>query len=197
MSATIYELFIQGLAILLTGIAVKMLDDYLDEPEGWIECLERGVPAYGMLFLALGVGLAPSTSLSLFLASYALGMIHEPDRQLPLGLQAYQENILVLTVGFIILGWKEILSSLSILLAVQLIDDTLDQKLDTSMGHPNIRNHLGVVETVLLSMISLLIAAYLHPSKTFLVIITTVILICSKKHLDKRVHRRELSANGN
>lgn len=122
------------LALTLTGLAIKFMDDHLDQEldaasgvKNWALWLGPGVMPYALLFLSLATAVRPALSLPLFLAAYALGMIRTPLALNPSGLAAIWETALVFLLGVFLFGWRPVLWAFSFLGAVQIADDLLDQ----------------------------------------------------------------------
>lgn len=120
-------------AVLLTGAAVKLADDvldrHLDACRGRItsyNLLQEGSTTYALAFLAVAAALDPPRATSLFAAAYAVGMVGTAGERLPSGLKGYQESLLLLGGLGLWWGWQEIVSSLAVVGAWQLIDDMLD-----------------------------------------------------------------------
>ena len=83
MFGEIFDFFIKGLTICLTGIVIKLMDDYLDQEIDKIEgkhtlavILDKALLPYTLLFMVLCMAVHPMLAGSLFLASYIIGMGH-------------------------------------------------------------------------------------------------------------------------
>ncbi|MGM0470741.1 MAG: hypothetical protein ACQEQI_00430 [Bacillota bacterium] len=134
------------LAIFLTGISIKLMDDYLDQEVDKLDNKEtvalkweRAVLPYGLLALSLATALHRDWALSLFWASYILGMGYDPTRKLPTQLAAYQESLILLGLGVYLLPVPELISALLIIALVQLVDDLIDYR----YSGENLRNNLA------------------------------------------------------
>ncbi|MGI6037616.1 MAG: hypothetical protein ACOYD6_05250 [Limnochordia bacterium] len=158
MSGAIFSYF---LSIVATGTAIKLMDDYLDEPTN-----TDGQVIYALLALSVGASLNPEAALSLFLAAYASGMISDLGRPLPLGLKGWQESLLVLSWGCYRFGWVQQLGALAIIMGIQLYDDLADYPWDRIQGYPNFVTLWGYNEVILSLAILLLTAATIDPQKT-------------------------------
>lgn len=135
-----------GVALALVALAVKVMDDLLDEPEGSVD--GRGLEdrsghfravwstPYVALGLALACGLAPGVAVSIFLSCYALGMAPSPIDRLPSGVVAWLESLACVLLGVLLTGPSEMLGSLLVVAAAQVIDDWHDLEQDRKSGLP-------------------------------------------------------------
>src|SRR5690606_29875589 len=85
-------------AVAAAGVAIKLMDDYLDQELDALlgrrtlaAAVGPGAVAYAMAALALAMLLDGPAAGSLFLAAYAVGMAHDPAGRLPTGLAGWQE----------------------------------------------------------------------------------------------------------
>src|SRR5690606_2607458 len=114
----------------------------------------EGTLAYALLLFALAALADARASCALFLGAYAAGMAGDFDRQLPSGLYGYQEAAAALVAGLLFLPWPWALWGLSVMVAVQAVDDLEDLAPDHASGNPNLARRLGVVETQLLGVLT-------------------------------------------
>lgn len=135
MSVRISEVLVDLLAIALVGLAIKFMDDCLDQEldsaagaRNWACWLGRGLVPYAMLCLGLAAGMRPALSVPLFLAAYALGMVNAPLTLNPSGFLAAWESLTVLLLGLVLFGWRAILWASCLILAIQMGDDFLDSR---------------------------------------------------------------------
>lgn len=156
------DAILQLLAVVCTGISVKLTDDYLDEASDSIigkfnfaNCIGKGTPIYGLVSLALGASLSTNISLSLFFACYIIGMCHDLHSHYPLGLNGLQESLIVLLISCCLLGMKLMFFAIFFVFAVQLIDDLIDIIADQQVGMKNYACSLGSIECLLLTLICL------------------------------------------
>jgi len=150
-------------SVILSAIAIKLADDYLDQDmdkseKNFATVLGKGSMLYGMVSMALAASLNTPISISLFLASYIIGMFHDLKSHFPSRLNGFQESILIFIVGVFLLGWKMILFSIFFVISIQLIDDYIDDSRDELIGHRNWAHRLGRVECFLLFLLTLLIS---------------------------------------
>lgn len=175
---------------MLTGGVIKLMDDFLDlrydvfegEPSLAVR-LGEGTLAYCLLLFALAVLIDAETSCALLIGAYAVGMAGELERQLPSGLYGYQEAGVALAAGLILLPWPTALWGVSAMLAVQAVDDLLDLAPDRASGNPNLARRFGIVETQLLGLFALLVAAAMRPVATAIVFVAVPILIWATQAL--------------
>lgn len=177
----IFDLF-NIIAVIFCAIAIKMADDFLDYDldkasgnQNLGEILGPGLSIYAMLFLSLSVYINPPLCLSLFLASYCIGMFHDLKQRFPSGLTGLQESIVVNFIGFWLCGWRYMIFSIMFALAIQLIDDCIDAKKDTYCGYRNLAHRFGIIECCIFAVISLLLAWLVGKSLFFSVLISILI----------------------
>lgn len=178
------------LAVLFTGISIKLMDDYLDQILDRLENKKtlalrwgRATLPYALLSFSLAAAFNYSWAVSLFWASYILGMGYDLTDELPTGLKAYQESLLLLLIGVYILSIKNFLSSLFIMTGIQLIDDLIDLKYDEQIYRNNSVHLLGKRQVSLLLIAVLSIGGYLNLKKTLTVLMITpcVVLLLEDK----------------
>ncbi|WP_027340260.1 hypothetical protein [Halonatronum saccharophilum] len=171
--------------IFLTGLVIKLMDDYLDQEidrlngrKTLVLRLERGILPYVLILMTFSSLIDPYLTVSLFWASYIIGMGMDMDgNKLPTGLKAYQEVIVMLGLGFIALDKEEFIFSLAIMLFIQLLDDYIDYYLEEFINRDNFINYLGKGGTVLLSFLSLVISLGISWERSVIVIFATPIVV--------------------
>lgn len=176
MSGVAFEWGKNLLVVMGTGLSVKLMDDFLDEERdgiagirNWAQLLGRSIMAYSLLALAVATALNPAWAVSLFLASYAVGMAHEHGERLPSGLKSYQEAMLALAAGWFLFGPTEMVTSLVLVIFLQAVDDLRDWRQDRELGRQSLVTSLGPVEAVLLAGIMLVLSGSLDLPKTLVV----------------------------
>ncbi len=120
-------------ATLLVGIAVRLLDDYIDRQQdellgratSWHYLQGAGL-IYAMVALSLGIRLAPTWGAALFFAAYGIGMASDPNSMLPSHLSGGLEFLLASLLAIAVGGWSLALAALSLMLGIDIIDDCLD-----------------------------------------------------------------------
>ncbi len=175
-----------GLAVVLCAAAVKLFDDWLDQDRdqaankaNWVTVLGPGTTIYAALLLAIAAALHASVSLSLFFASYGIGMFHDFGRLLPSRLRGWQESVLVWGLGSVIFGWQIMLFSMLFIAGVQLFDDCLDLAADRRSGQRNLAGRFGLIECLLAGLLFMLSACWLSADLFPPVMAgTTVFYIC-------------------
>ncbi len=155
-----------GLAVFLTALTVKALDDLIDEPEGllWMSDVTR-VFAYSLLFLVAAAGVAPGATVSLFLCAYALGMAPTPGERLPSGLPSWAESLGAVLFAALVTGPLETAGSLLLLAGIQVVDDLWDVERDRSAGTANIALAVGRRAAAALAVLFFAGALLLSPPK--------------------------------
>jgi hypothetical protein len=177
--AAVPRILLRATAIFLAGIVIKITDDFLDDFTGsdlavrrsLAQKLGRGVAAYGLLLFAVAVSLDAVSACTLFFAAYAVGMFKDPNLILPTCFPAWIESLLVTTGGILLWGWQPMVSSLTVMLAVQLIDDCLDQNLDWQEQRNNLVHRWGKVEVFIMAVIATAISLQIDWGKTILVLV--------------------------
>lgn len=172
-----------GAAIICSGLAVKLMDDFLDLqydsqagiPSPAVRLGEATLP-YGLILLAIGAAFHAPIALSLFFAAYAIGMVQDLRRPLPSGLTGWQESLLVLGLGALLLGPVNQIWGLAIMVFVQAIDDTIDYHVDQMSGNPNLLRRFGWVEVNGVAFGCFVLAAWLYPIETALTIVAVAVL---------------------
>lgn len=124
---------------------------------------------YSLLIFSIAASLYLSWAVTLFLASYAVGMANDPGRRLPSSMTAIQESTLAMAIGVFFFGWLEMITSLLLILVVQIVDDLMDERADLREGRWNIVRGYGRVETITLASSMLLFTLALAPLKAICV----------------------------
>jgi hypothetical protein len=173
-----------GLAVFLTALAVKALDDLLDEPERYGGEAGRAVgpggpwlAVYIAAALALAVGLAPGASLSLFLMAYAVGMLPSLGERLPSGLPSWAESLAALAVALLVAGPLETLGSLLVIAGAQAFDDYRDAGEDRAAGRASLAAALGGRGALAVAILLGLGALVVAPAKALSGAAVTVALV--------------------
>ncbi len=186
MSGAIFDLPLPdllrcALACFFTGTAIKLMDDYLDAPcdkmmgkKTWAAELEAAALPYALAALSLGVAAQPAWSITIFWASYALGMRGDLSRPLNLGLTGWQEALILALIAWLVFGWQESLTSWAAMFALQAVDDLIDQRQDRLTGAVNWALRWGSVETALACALAVTLLIYLHPLKLVLVFLISL-----------------------
>ncbi|MGI6559243.1 MAG: hypothetical protein ACOX20_10030 [Limnochordia bacterium] len=170
MSSATSSVLARYFSILLAGLAIKIMDDCLDEPmEDLAVYCRRGAIAYGLLALAIAAAIEWETACSLFFAAYILGMAGDEIRPLASRLRGWEESLIVLGIGLASVGWKALLAAMSTMAAVQLYDDLADLAKDARWGRANLVRRWGYTECLLLLAISMAIGALLNPLQALFV----------------------------
>ncbi len=145
------------------------MDDHLDSDfdqllgkVNWSTRLGKGTTAYALYAFAFSVLLDPEIGVCLLTAAYAVGMVGE-TRRLPTRLPGYLEGALLWLTSAWRFGLKTAWAALGIMIAVQLIDDLLDQAQDQWLMSPNWTTKLGIIGTLLVSVTLLAVLHFLDP----------------------------------
>lgn len=189
MSGEIFDILKDILAVALTGTAIKMMDDFLDqevdrlqEKETLVQTLDSATLPYSLIILMAAMALNTPLAGSLFLASYVIGMgkdnLVDSFRLLPSGIPSCMEMLLGLLLGILFWGFQEMASSLAAILTIQFFDDLYDYQLQQERNLSNWVQRIGKVETTLISLICFLIALILDLNKLLMVLAVTPLIIC-------------------
>lgn len=139
-------------AILLTSIIVKWLDDAIDEESG-----NKGIQNYAAYALA-GILLAAALDLEitfvLFMACYSVGMFGSGKTMLPSGLPNWLESGIALTIVVVVAGFTTAIWAVAIIVAIQAFDDILDYNYDSQHNQPNWIFQLGIERTLIIFFFS-------------------------------------------
>ncbi|PRX24074.1 hypothetical protein BX659_12537 [Orenia metallireducens] len=169
--------------IFLTGLVIKLMDDYLDQEldrmngrQTLAMRLDRGTLPYALILLTFAVLIDYQLAIALFWSSYIVGMGMDTNR-LPTGLKSYQEVMIMVVFGFLVLDYNLFLFSISIITFVQLSDDYIDYYLEEYINRDNFINYLGKVGTILLATIALVISLTIDWQMSILVALIANIVV--------------------
>lgn len=176
--AFLIEITVLALALTLTGASIKLMDDTMDaeldrerNQPNWSASLGPAAVPYALFLLVVGTALAPRESAAIFLATYGVGMAGEFRRRMPTGLKGYEESLVALLAGVVLLGPRLMLWAASLMLSAQLADDLLDLKEDRDAGFSNLAAALGSWESGLAAAGLWLVSLLLEPVKTVVAVI--------------------------
>jgi 1,4-dihydroxy-2-naphthoate octaprenyltransferase len=149
-------------SMVLMGAAVKLMDDYLDSEydicrgERTIAVkIGRATLPYALVCALISSYFNVSIAVSIFLASYALGMLTNAREKLPTKVPAYMEIVISLLVLWAMVGWRTGLWALSFMALIDWLDDVIDMTRDQRTGQRNLALKIGLVETTLLILIAM------------------------------------------
>ncbi|MGI6485261.1 MAG: hypothetical protein ACOX15_02765 [Tepidanaerobacteraceae bacterium] len=180
MSSIIFDIYFfkNVLSIFFTGCVIKIMDDYVDQDYdaligkyNIVKLMGYGAVLYGLLFFSVACALNVSIAVSLFLASFAIGMVGVLCVKMPSGFFGYIESIAVLIIGIILVGSKAMISAVFVMASIQLLDDYIDLQCDMS-SKKNLAFILGKMECIILAIILFLIAFYFEPEKSIIIIVS-------------------------
>ncbi|MFW5991758.1 MAG: hypothetical protein ACOCQN_01030 [Halanaerobiaceae bacterium] len=165
--------------ILLTGIVIKLMDDFLDyNIDEWNSTvyLERAVLPYSLVLFFIALFFNFEESVGLFAASYCLGMNTNKKTRLPSGLLAWQEGLLIIIISICITDLYNVIYSLILILTIQLIDDLIDYQTDRYKNQGNYVLKFGRINIILVIIILVLISLCYFTIK-FITVFTAVLII--------------------
>ncbi|NLJ86419.1 MAG: hypothetical protein GX322_08260 [Firmicutes bacterium] len=174
------------LACFFTGLAIKIMDDYLDTAfestlgVTWAIQLKEAALPYALLFFSLGCLAEQQWSITLFWASYAVGMRGDLRRPLALGLTGWQETFALGVILSLVWDCQNVFTSWAAIFSLQGIDDLVDRKIDKLVGSDNWALRWGVVETSMMVIIVLTLLAYLDIAKLILVFLSSFLVIATQ-----------------
>ena len=136
MATPLLVWFLWLVALFLTGLAIRLLDDALDQAED----REAGVPnlagrlgggavAYGLAALALGALILPGVAPAALLAAYAVGMAGSLAERLPTRVPAWVETAGVTVLLFLLTPPLVAVWALTLMGALQAADRYLEGRL--------------------------------------------------------------------
>ncbi len=167
------SLFVEWFGIVLAGLVIKLMDDWLDVE--FDQCIGRHTLAirlgraclpYSLLGFGLALALAPDVALTLFLASYAIGMGHDLRERMPTKLPGWVESLAAVSFSVWATDLRLTVWALFVMATIQLLDDLMDLQNDRRSGQNNLANRFGFVEVTLMMFICLLASILLSPLKT-------------------------------
>lgn len=156
--------------VLLTGVAIKLLDDLLDDEPGYGDLTPAGRAVYALAALALAMALDAKLGLCLFAAAYGLGMLAEPQHRLTTGLPAWLETVVAIGAAALLASPALALQAVLSLGAVQLLDDLIDYDSDASLPRRNWARRLGRGEAIMIGLIALVLATIPGPAVPLLTV---------------------------
>lgn len=199
MWLTIFNTFAlkKFMSILLAGIVVKIMDDYMDREfdelvnnDNTTKILGLGMMPYAIFIFSLGCIFNPTAAISLFFASFATGMAGNFNAKMPSGLYGYQEALMAIVLGLILFGAVEMFSSLLLIAAIQLWDDYVDYNKDI-YSTKNWAYIIGKNESLLLGIIFFISSLYLDYIKALSGIISVWAIVYIIKLWFNNYHKPE------
>ena len=180
MSFITSRLVLDSFAIILTGISIKLLDDFVDYSidhslgmSSLVDILGLGSPIYALLFAVFACSINLQLSAPLILSAYSIGMLKDPSQMLFLGLTAWMESVIVIFVCWIFFGLSATLVSILLMITVEFVDDIIDYSYEMKGTTTNLVNVIGKTQLLLLS-IATVIGAFIINSRT-----TILVSICA------------------
>lgn len=149
------------ISIALTAVAVKWLDDFIDD-EPYIESFRAG-PAYGMLAVLLAAALDFPLTFTLFAACYIVGMFNSLTLKLPSGLPSWAEALLIFGASALLSGLWTALWAVTVIISVQILDDMLDLGDDRNHNRTNTAAQLGIERTGLIFLFCFYLSLVIEP----------------------------------
>lgn len=189
-----FDTLTAGAAVWFCCLAVKLIDDFLDKETdagcgrlNWAVRLGPGAMVYAVLALALAACINAPLSLSLFFASYAIGMYNDLGAVLPSRLTGWQESLLVLVLAVLLVNFHTVFFALLFVAAVQFFDDFIDMRSDRLCGQRNLACRLGPIACLICGLI-LLSAAWRLDENLFIPVFSgTAIFYFMALHLAGRM----------
>lgn len=154
-----------GLAVFLSALAVKLLDDLIDSGPREADIGPRGAaPAvYAAVLLVAAAALAPATTVALFFGAYAVGMLAAPAERQPSGLRGWVESGAAVLLSGAAVGPMLAAGALLIMLAIQAADDLVDLAEDRQRGRVSLAVALGRPGATAVAAVGGGLAVALHP----------------------------------
>ena len=178
MSSEVISIIIKIAAILVTAVVVKTIDDVLDLENPYespfAAFFQRGTLPYMIAIFSLALVLHFETAFTLFWASYTIGMVRAPLQMLPTGVTGAVEIVIGILILIVVSGCSSTIWGLTVILAVQCMDDLLDQEVDNKRKGTNIALTIGQGECFLLFIIALYTAVTLQPLESTAAFVTAL-----------------------
>ncbi|MFW6281697.1 MAG: hypothetical protein ACOC1O_02730 [bacterium] len=191
-------MFKRLIGILIMGIVIKIMDDSLDRDLDkmtgqWniTSILNRSITPYCILMVIISLYFNFEECISIYMTSYILGMINDCREKLPSKLFAWQECIIIFFLSISITSFINMISTIFIIILIQIIDDYIDLKKDTYPQTNNIIIKLGCVNTILLFIIILFLSLVYFPIKLYYFIIADFFIYLIFFYLEK-INRNDL-----
>lgn len=200
MSAVTFDTLIVWLrspaSIVAAGVAVKLMDDYLDAAGDrrtrtvrWAARIGAGTLPYSLFALTVALLLDTKVAAALFLGAYAIGMAHDLGRTMPTGLKGWQESVVAAIAAVLGTGWTLAATAFAAMIFVQCLDDMEDTEEDLVRGQHNFVHALGSVETALLAVASFIVAVSFAPQLTLAIVVSVAVI-------EGLFHRTTVAATG-
>lgn len=146
--------------ITLIGFVIKMMDDFLDQEIDILQgdlnltsILKKGILPYSLVIMIFALHLNFIESVSYFSASYLLGMASTAGDKLPSRLKGWQEGLILITIAIYLTDLREIITSIILILILQLIDDYIDYKKEIYIKKDNLINKLGYINVLIIFIV--------------------------------------------
>ena len=171
------------LGLLIIGIVIKLMDDFLDkeidkilEKNNYTILIGNSIFPYCLLLMILALYFNFEESITYFTASYATGMAQDYDQKLPTNIFAWQESIFVLFFSVFFISLYDTIYALILIFCLQLIDDLIDYNQDKYVNDFNYIKLLGTFPGIIILLILILISYKYFPVK-LLYFSTTIIIL--------------------
>ncbi|UNC91900.1 hypothetical protein [Candidatus Contubernalis alkaliaceticus] len=171
------------LSVLFIGITIKFLDDIIDAEMdktngkiNWFNYVGTGILPYIFILFSLAVIFNKNLTIPLFLSAYVVGMGKEYSSRYLLGIVGWTESLIIITIVVIFFGWQNGLTSLAVLLAIQLVDDLIDHSRDRETGEKNFVTLWGSGEVIIICGILIMAALFYSAYKLFLVMLAYLVI---------------------
>ncbi len=194
MWSTIFSIYLfkNILSIFFTGCVIKLMDDYMDQDYDALinksnisKDLGYGVVPYVLLLFSIACAFNVTIAVSLFLASFCIGMFGFLQARMPSGFSGYMESVAAIITGLLFFGVKTMISSICIIAAVQLMDDCIDLNTDI-ISKKNLAFVFGKIECIIMSIILFLCAVYLEPAKAIITMILAPFILYIIERLSQK-----------
>ncbi|NLS44305.1 MAG: hypothetical protein GX969_00975 [Firmicutes bacterium] len=193
----ISRVFSDILAVMLAGMTIKLLDDFLDhtidsisENPSLIDVLGPGSVVYTLVFGVIACSINLKLAAPLMLSAYAVGMLKDPSDMLPLGFSAWVESMIIVVITWNIFGWRTTLASILIMTTVEFVDDIIDYSRDSAVHSGNFVYSIGKGQLILISL-ALFIASYIVDRRMTIVVAICTPTIAIAADFISRSHRGE------
>lgn len=170
-------------ALVCTGAAVKLMDDFLDADYDLCRGertlavqFGRATLPYALVLALVGAAIDAKIAVAVFFGSYVVGMFSTWRETLPTRVPAYIEIVIACLISAAFSGWRLALWGVAMMAVIDWLDDVVDVTSDRQAGQANVAGHIGLAETLLLILAALCTAVLSNAQLTGIGFIALAIL---------------------
>ncbi|MDI9420586.1 MAG: hypothetical protein GX228_00695 [Firmicutes bacterium] len=155
-------------AVILTAVAVKWLDDCIDEDN--LTNSMRGGAAYSLTAILVASVLDLPLTIALFSACFMIGMFSSMTIKLPSGLPGWLESSLLFMFASVYSGLRTAIWAVLVIYSVQILDDLLDYNADHQRCIFNLARAIGIEQSMILFLFCFYLSVAIEPMLSVLVL---------------------------